>query len=351
MIFIHIRYNSSFYAKKERRGGTAIQGGTAGLLMKKRMYAVFMAICMATAAAGLPFGTGVYAAETDVVEEEEPAGAEKGLAHVCAVLQEGHHPAVEVELVPQDGDGISYNVRLDRENGYAQDIQVMTGAYTCVCYVDTENGKYQSVNAVYGGTEETVTAGDSDAPYFVAVAGDSTFIKDNSWLSNYRTEDGTPLAGEITDERLQEIFNEQFAMPDEASAPQPGYVEEDSGDEGAPPEEYTSPAVEGAAGTTEEEEVQAPAVEEDGEDSSDAEARRIMVASIICIILITGAAAMIVWTLAGNIRNIRNRRKRQESTEGQEAESTTDREEKNTEGQEEEHTAGREEKGAADQEE
>lgn len=318
------------------------------MFMKKRMYAVFMAVCMAVTAAGLPFGTGVYAAETDVVEEEEPAGAEKGLAHVCAVLQEGHHPAVEVELVPQDGDGISYNVRLDRENGYAQDIQVMTGAYTCVCYVDTENGKYQSVNAVYGGTEETVTAGDSDAPYFVAVAGDSTFIKDNSWLSNYRTEDGTPLAGEITDERLQEIFNEQFAMPDEASAPQPGYVEEDGGDEGTPPEEYTSPAVEGTAGTTEEEEVQTPAVEEDGEDSSDAEARRIMVASIICIILITGAAAMIVWTLAGNIRNIKNRRKGQEGTADRKEEDPADQKEEGTADQEGEDTTDREEKGAAD---
>jgi hypothetical protein len=52
---------------------------------------------------------------------------------------------------------------------------------------------------------------------------------------------------------------------------------------------------------------------------------------------------MIVWTLAGNIRNIRNRRKGQEDPAA--------REEKDTAGQEGEDTTDREEEGAADQEE
>ena len=292
------KYRRELKQQKKKGGGRLCLRQPARSAMKKKIYILCVITFIIMSFAHLPMGMYVHAAENDVAEEEEPPGAEKGPVHVCAVLQEGHRPSVIVELVPQDDGGIAYTFRLEEENGYSEDRNIMTGIYTCICYVDTENGKYQSVSAVYGGTEETVTEDGSDAPYFVAVAGDGRFIKEHSWLSNYRTEEGTPLTGEISNERLQTLFDEEFAMPENASAPQPGYVDE-SDDEGAPPEEYESPAVDREDATTQE-----PSVEEEPAKEDKPAGYAATAAILFCTVLLVAASFMIAGLAKGHIQKL-----------------------------------------------
>ena len=231
------------------------------------------------------FSFHVKAADTPVVQMQEPEGAVKGKVRLQAVIEPGYLPTIHAELVPDFEEGVVHEYVLSEGNGYELSDEIMEGTYGCVCYVDEKDMWKSDVTVTYGAGSKEVYAQAPEA-VFVVIAGSPDYAEGNTWLSDYMSESGTYLKGFVSRNEIDELVGRLTAMQDGVET---DYAEEEDIN---PPEEYVSPAVQEPEEEPEKEEKDAdnePEKEENGAQRSWAKAAAIIAAVIVLIALCRAA--------------------------------------------------------------
>ena len=204
----------------------------------------FMA-CVAIVFAAAP--AAVNAADTPVIETQDPDDAVKGSVVVRGAVQTGYTPTIHVELIPESEEGSVHTYTLSIDNEYEITDQIMIGQYGCVCYCDKEDSYKSDVTVMYGGPKREVMEGDGQPPVFVVVAGSPSFVNEYEWISDYRSNSGEYPKGYISQSDAENMYRTMIARDSGDTADAVGE------EEAAPPEEYESPAVSSTQKAEEEE--------------------------------------------------------------------------------------------------
>lgn len=168
----------------------------------------------------LAIGFGFIFATTNTALAEEV-----GPVAVQAIVQEKYNLEITVNLVKSDTEEVVKTYKLNQDNNWIQKDKVPVGKYKIRPYIEGLSPRATTkVKATYLEKEvianPEITDYKDKTPRFVVMEGDQQFLSDFYGLVDYERPDGSTVKGEVTRDKMQQVYQEAILSQRETNLPQ-----------------------------------------------------------------------------------------------------------------------------------